>query len=177
MDMTLEDFILEFAPPGTSDEVIEKSLKVLTAKLAAKLKDAASFIGRVIQRFKGDDGFWVTAEGRRVFVPLVSARKLKSGAARRGKSTNIKENIRTLKDTIRSAPRRAKEAIKRDPIGATAVGLIGVNIGSIPFTVAAAKKGKKRIASLKRKQAIVAKRERAITRLIEESEERKRSST
>jgi len=73
-DVELFDLIKQHAPEGTSDQEIEIMKVAVTAAILRGLgafgNKLKSLIGRVMQRFRGNDGVWITRRGKRVFIDL-----------------------------------------------------------------------------------------------------------
>ncbi len=88
LKLRITELVKKHAPEGTSDEEIEKQIARVTAAavraLGAAGKKLKSLVGRVVQRFRGKNGVWVTQNGRRVFIEIGAKAKGVAGAAAAG---------------------------------------------------------------------------------------------
>ncbi len=117
LKLQITKLVKKHAPEGTSDEEIEKQIARVTAAVLRALgtvgRKLKSLIGRVIQRFQGKEGVWITRGGKRIFIPVKDA---KAAAAAVGKRPPT-----LLEREATAAARRGRKAATRakDPITAS----------------------------------------------------------
>jgi len=113
---------------------IEKGLGTFTAKLLSQLGLAAKkfggFIGRRLQSFKGQDGFWVSSKGRRFFAGIrdSAASKIK-GASASGK--RIGNRATEIGVKISETAQRTKAGVRAGGKLARGAGIVGATEAKI----------------------------------------------
>ncbi len=130
LELQITDLIKQHAPEGTSDQEIEIMKAAVTRAILRGLGAAGrklkSLIGRVIQRFKGRNGVWVTQNGRKVFVPIdrgatgttATAAGISPGAAKKLKQASNKGDALQRRWNKGFKNQAAKEAFADDVISA-----------------------------------------------------------